>query len=168
MGRLLAGHRGAVGAAALRKVVAKYDPAAVDTRSELEDLLVELCDVHGILRPSCNVVVEGWVRDFYWPHARLVVEADSYTYHRSPAALADDRERDVSLTLAGIRSLRFTGEQLRNRARYVVAPSWRHSGRGFHRIAGTRAPRRSSTDRLSAAPCAAPAPCASAAGGRRP
>jgi len=120
MGRLLAGHRGAVGAAALRKVVAKYDPSAVDTRSELEDLLVELCDVHGILRPSCNVVVEGWVRDFYWPHAKLVVEADSYTYHRSPAALADDRERDVSLTLAGIRSLRFTGEQLRNRPRYVV------------------------------------------------
>ena len=104
----------------MREVVAKYAPSAVDTRSDLEDLLLEICDAHGILRPSANVVVEGWVRDFHWPHARLVVEVDSYTYHRSPAALADDRERDVSLTLAGIRSLRFTGEQLRHRRRYVA------------------------------------------------
>ena len=120
VGRLLAGHRGAVGTSALREVVAKYADAAVETWSELEDLLVGICDAHGIPRPAGNVVVAGWVRDFHWPHAGLVVEVDSFAYHRSPAALADDRERDVSLTLAGIRSLRFTGEQLKNRRRYVA------------------------------------------------
>jgi hypothetical protein len=118
--RLLERHHGAPGTASLRAVLARYAAAPVETRSALEDLVVELCDLHGIPRPAGNIVVEGWVRDFYWPHARLVVEVDSYTYHRSPGALADDRERDVSLTLAGIRSLRFTGEQLRARRRYVV------------------------------------------------
>ena len=60
------------------------------------------------------------MRDFYWPHCRLVVEADSYRWHRSPSALNDDRERDVELTLAGYRTLRFTYEQVTRRPDYVV------------------------------------------------
>jgi very-short-patch-repair endonuclease len=67
-----------------------------------------------------NTVIAGRVRDFYWPHRRLVVEADSYRWHRSPSALNDDRERDVELTLAGYRVLRFTHEQVTRRPRYVV------------------------------------------------
>jgi hypothetical protein len=120
VGDLVERHRGAPGTAALGAVLARYAGAAVDTRSVLEDLIVQICDDDGIPRPAGNVVVEGWVRDFFWPHAALVVEVDSFTHHRSPGALADDRERDVSLTLAGIRSLRFTGEQLRSRRAYVV------------------------------------------------
>jgi very-short-patch-repair endonuclease len=49
----------------------------------------------------------------------LVVEADSYGWHRSPSALNDDRERDVTLTLAGYRTLRFTWEQVTRRRDYV-------------------------------------------------
>jgi len=60
------------------------------------------------------------VRDFHWPGSRLVVEADSYAWHRSPSALSDDRERDVGLTLAGYRSLRFTWEQVTRRREYVA------------------------------------------------
>ena len=60
------------------------------------------------------------MRDFYWPHARLVVEADSYAWHRSPSALNDDRERDVTLVLAGYRTLRFTWEQVTKRREYVA------------------------------------------------
>ena len=101
--------------------MAQYDPSAVDTRSELEDLLVELCDVHGNPPAVLQRRRRGLgPRLLSGRTPRLVVEVDSFTYHRSPGALADDRERDVSLTLAGIRSLRFTGEQLRNRPRYVV------------------------------------------------
>jgi very-short-patch-repair endonuclease len=91
-----------------------------DTRSVLEELLAELCDAHDLPRPLENCVIEGKVRDFYWPHARLVVEADSYSWHRSPSALDDDRERDVELTLAGYRTLRFTWEQVTRRRTYVV------------------------------------------------
>jgi very-short-patch-repair endonuclease len=67
-----------------------------------------------------NTVIEGKVRDFHWPDRRLVVEADSYRWHRSPSALNVDRERDVELTLAGYRVLRFTWEQVTQRPGYVV------------------------------------------------
>jgi very-short-patch-repair endonuclease len=83
--------------------------------------VLELCDEHSIPRPQTNIVIEGKVRDFYWPHAHLVVEADSYRWHRSPTALDDDRERDVTLTLAGYTTLRFTYAQCTERPRYVRA-----------------------------------------------
>jgi very-short-patch-repair endonuclease len=117
--RLLARYPRRAGSSSLKAQLARYEPA--DTRSELEDLVLELCDAHGLPRPHVNSVIEGKVRDFHWPHAGLVVEADSYAWHRSPSALNDDRERDVELTLAGYRSLRFTWEQVTRRRTYVVA-----------------------------------------------
>ena len=80
-----------------------------------------LCDAHGLPRPHVNCIIEGRVRDFYWPGCRLVVEADSYGWHRSPGALNADRERDVELVLAGYRVLRFTWEQVTQRPDYVIA-----------------------------------------------
>jgi very-short-patch-repair endonuclease len=102
-------------------VLSRFHASGVDTRSVLEELVLALCDAHGLPRPRVNTVIEGRERDFCWPHARLVVEADSYTWHRSPSALDDDRERDVTLTLAGFRVLRFTWEQVTRRPRYVTA-----------------------------------------------
>jgi hypothetical protein len=93
----------------------------VDVRSELERLVHKLCDARGLPLPNVNCVIEGKVRDFYWSHCRLVVEADSYTWHRSPGALNADRERDVELTLAGYRVLRFTYEQVTQRPEYVIS-----------------------------------------------
>ena len=65
-------------------------------------------------------MIQGRVRDFVWPARRLVVEADSYAWHRSPAAFNGDRERDTELTLAGWRTLRFTWEQVTRRPDYVT------------------------------------------------
>src|SRR5215217_7621416 len=121
--RLLARYPGRPGTPSLKAVLARY--RAGDTRSVLEALVAELCDAHGLPRPQENCVIEGKVRDFYWPHARLVVEADSYAWHRSPSALNDDRERDVELTLAGYRTLRFTWEQVTRRRAYVVGALYR-------------------------------------------
>jgi very-short-patch-repair endonuclease len=92
----------------------------IDTRSHLERLVYELCDAHGLPRPRVNTVIEGRVCDFFWPDRGLVVEADSYRWHRSPSALNEDRERDVALTLAGYTVLRFTYEQVTRRPRYVI------------------------------------------------
>jgi very-short-patch-repair endonuclease len=92
----------------------------VDTRSRLELLVYKLCNDRGLPRPSENTSIEGKARDFYWRHRRLVVEADSYRWHRSPSALNDDRERDVELTLAGYTVLRFTWEQVTRRPEYVT------------------------------------------------
>ncbi len=99
----------------------RYVAGTVSTRSHLEELVLELCDAHEIARPHVNTIIEGHERDFFWPHARLVVEADSYAWHRSPSALNDDRERDVALVLAGYRVLRFTWEQVTRRREYVAS-----------------------------------------------
>jgi very-short-patch-repair endonuclease len=88
-----------------------------DTRSALEELVAEL----DLEPPQHNVLIHGAVRDFAWPRHRLVVEADSYSWHRSPTALDDDRERDVTLALAGWRTLRFTHAQVTRRRGYVTA-----------------------------------------------
>jgi len=116
---LLDRYAGRRGTPALRDALARY--AGGDARSELEEIIAELCADHGIPRPQENVAVLGQVRDFYWPRARLVVEADSYGWHRSADAMADDRQRDVELTLAGIRTLRFTWSQATRRRAYVVS-----------------------------------------------
>jgi very-short-patch-repair endonuclease len=116
---LLARYPRRPGTRLLKAQLERYrDP--VDVRSELERLVYELCDAHGLPRPVQNTVIEGRVRDFYWSHWRLVVEADSYSWHRSPSGLNDDRERDVELTLAGYRTLRFTYEQVTRRPKYVA------------------------------------------------
>jgi hypothetical protein len=116
---LLARYPRRPGTRSLKAQLAAYR-GPVDTRSKLERLVNELCDHHGLPPPLVNTVIEGRVRDFYWPHRRLVVEADSYRWHRSPSALNDDRERDVELTLAGYTVLRFTYEQVTRRPRYVI------------------------------------------------
>ncbi len=58
--------------------------------------------------------------DVLWPAHRLVVEVDGYAWHRSPAALANDHERDVKLVLGGKRVLRFSYEQVLERPGYVA------------------------------------------------
>jgi hypothetical protein len=102
----------------------------IDVRSVLERLVYQLCGEHGLPRPLVNTSVEGRVRDFYWPTCRLVVEADSYSWHRSPSALNADRERDVELTLAGYRVLRFTYEQITQRPEWVVTSIAKALGAG--------------------------------------
>lgn len=112
---------GQPGTAALREVLERYAPGSVDVRSRLEEMCIELRDAHGILRPSTNMVVAGRVRDLYWPHAPLVVEVDSYRWHRSPSRLSEERALDVSLALLRIPFLRFSYEQVADEPRYVVS-----------------------------------------------
>lgn len=117
--RLLARYAGGAGTPSLKAVLASYsDP--LDIRSALEELVLVLCDAHGLPRPLVNCAIEGAVRDFCWPSRRLVVEADSYAWHRSPSALNADRERDVVLTLAGWGVLRFTHAQVTRRPGWVT------------------------------------------------
>ena len=115
---LLERYAGRPGTPALREALDRY--AGGDARSALEEIIAGLCADHGIPRPQENVVVLGRVRDFFWPEALLVVEADSYTWHRSPTSMADDRERDAELTLAGIRTLRFTWSHATRRRAWVA------------------------------------------------
>jgi len=108
---LVRAHAGERGAAALARAL-RHDAGTTPTKSELEELLLSICDRHGIERPAVNADVAGLEVDFLFAKRRLVVEADSWAFHRTRRAFERDRERDAILARAGYRTLRFTHRQL--------------------------------------------------------
>jgi predicted transcriptional regulator of viral defense system len=109
---VLARHPRRRGSARLARIIAT-GPAP--TRSELEDVVLDLILRGGHVHPDVNVpyFVEGrrTVPDFRWPEHRLVLEADSTTWHDNPLAREDDAERQALLEAHGERVLRVTWAQ---------------------------------------------------------
>src|SRR4051812_11558820 len=115
-------HRGRRGAARLAEVIAT-GPAP--TKSELEDVVLDLILRGGHVHPDVNVPyhVDGQktIPDFRWPEQRLVLEADSTTWHDNPLARADDADRQALLEADGERVLRVTWVQAIARAGPTLA-----------------------------------------------
>jgi very-short-patch-repair endonuclease len=59
--------------------------------------------------------------DCAWPEHRLIVEIDSYTYHRTRRSFEADRERDAKLQRRGWRVLRITDRRLHADPAGVIA-----------------------------------------------
>jgi hypothetical protein len=78
----LAGRRGR---ARLLRVVAAYTEPTPYSTSEAERRFLCLCEEHGLPRPQ-RLSVAGYELDFYWPDARLAVEIDGGTFHRTRRA----------------------------------------------------------------------------------
>jgi very-short-patch-repair endonuclease len=98
-----------------------YDPEpAVDSKSELESMLLDLVREAGLPLPGLNVLVEGFLVDAYWPGARLVVELQSYEHHSHRQAFERDNFKLARLHVAGYRVLPLTHRQLRDEAEWVV------------------------------------------------
>jgi hypothetical protein len=85
------------------------------TRSELEDVVLDLLLAGGLAHPDVNVPLalggRRVVPDFRWPRQRLVVEADSAAWHDHRLAREDDAERQALLEAHGERVLRVTWHQ---------------------------------------------------------
>ncbi len=109
------------GAHALADIVARIHDEPSLTRRELEALMLDLCDAHGLERPEVNVVVEGFEVDFLWRAQRVIVETDGREFHETPTAFARDRERDERLTVLGYRVVRFTYRRLVDHPAAVAA-----------------------------------------------
>ena len=63
-------------------------------------------------RPQTNVLIEGEEVDCVWPDRKLIVELDSFEYHRTRAKFEHDRRRDRKLTAAGWTVIRVTWRDL--------------------------------------------------------
>ena len=89
------------GAANLAQILAT-GPAP--TRSELEDVVLDLILRGGLAHPDVNVPLtiggRRVVPDFRWPEQRLVVEADGAAWHDDQLAREDDAERQALLEAA--------------------------------------------------------------------
>jgi hypothetical protein len=92
----------------LLAVRARHEPGTTRTRSDLEDLFLELCGRFGLPRPEVNALHLGHEVDFLWRDAGLAVEVDGGAAHLTRAAFEQDRLRDAELTVAGTRVLRLT------------------------------------------------------------
>jgi hypothetical protein len=100
------------GTVALRQVIAT-GPAP--TRSELENVVLDLILNAGLQHPAVNValILDGrrGVPDFRWPAERLVLEADGAAWHDDPIARRDDHDRQARLEAHGERVIRVTWQQ---------------------------------------------------------
>ena len=99
------------GLRALRPLIAAAREPTT-TASPLEDRFAAFCEKHRLPPPATNVLVLGREVDALWPKRRLVVEMDSYAYHRHRAAFGRDRARDADFVEAGCRVIRLTHRRL--------------------------------------------------------
>jgi very-short-patch-repair endonuclease len=116
------------------------------TRSELEDVVLELIGRGGLEPPQVNVALRldgrRVVPDFRWARQRLVLEADGAAWHDNPIARADDAERQALLEAHGERVLRATWRQAVEKPTETLARLRAAGAPLTIRDAGTEAARR--------------------------
>jgi very-short-patch-repair endonuclease len=110
------------GAERLRAVIAD-GPAP--TRSDLEDLLLDLLDQARIERPEINAPLrfgaESITPDYLWRAQRVAIEADSVTWHEHKLTREHDADKQAQLEAAGLRVLRITWRQITRSPQQTLA-----------------------------------------------
>jgi very-short-patch-repair endonuclease len=113
--------RGKPGSARLRAAFECHRPQLARTKSVLEEKFILLCERHSLTPPDVNVEVAGYEVDAVWFEAKLAVELDGRTAHSTPRAIERDHQRDMDLRAAGYTVLRYTWQQITQRAEQVAA-----------------------------------------------
>jgi very-short-patch-repair endonuclease len=109
------------GSRAVRAALQKRRDGTTVTKSELEDMFIELTDAAGLPRPQVNAIVKGFEVDAVFRDARLAVELDGRDTHRTVAAFERDRERDRRLLVADWHPVRITYKQMVDTRDEVIA-----------------------------------------------
>jgi very-short-patch-repair endonuclease len=90
------------------------------TTSDLELDFLRLCRRARIPEPEVSAWIGRDRVDFLWRTERLIVETDSYRYHRGRVAFEGDRAKDNRLMARGFDVLRFTYWRVLNDAEDVA------------------------------------------------
>lgn len=110
--RIITRRRGCKGVGKLRRIALEVNPEALETRSVSEVDFFALWREMNMPMPSVNVLVGGYLVDFLWAGQKVIVEADSWSYHGDPLAFEKDHQRDVELIAAGYDVHRTTAKML--------------------------------------------------------
>ena len=89
---VLARATGRRGASVLNELLSP-ERATARTRSDPEELFLELVRRSGLRPPEVNAELLGFEVDFLWRDERLAVEVDSYRYHSRPSKFERDRRQ---------------------------------------------------------------------------
>jgi predicted transcriptional regulator of viral defense system len=82
------------------------------TRSDLEDDFKAFARRFGLPRPTTNTRVGGREVDALFEAEGVIVELDSWRFHRTRAAFERDRDRDAEMLRRGLATVRVTYERL--------------------------------------------------------
>ena len=82
------------------------------SRSDWEDAFPAFCDEHGLPEPLVNVPFLGYILDAYFPDHKLIVELDSWDFHKDKTAFEADRDRDANTLAADHATVRITWERM--------------------------------------------------------
>jgi very-short-patch-repair endonuclease len=99
---------GARGARALRECI-----QGGQMRSRAEKEFARWLEQRDIQRPAFNEPFGPYTLDAVWPHARLVVEIDTYETHGTRHSFEADRRRDAYTAARGLRTIRVTPSRWR-------------------------------------------------------
>jgi hypothetical protein len=86
------------------------------TRSEWEDEFPAFCKKYDLPEPVLSTWVAGHEADALWPDQKIVIELDSWEFHRGREAFETDREKDLDRQLAGYAPVRITWERIKYRS----------------------------------------------------
>ena len=93
------------------RLAALIADGAAPTRSDLEDIVLDIVDNGGLRRPHINRRLGRVYPDLRWPERRLTVECDGAQWHQGKLAGEDDSERQARLEADGERVLRVSWQQ---------------------------------------------------------
>jgi hypothetical protein len=82
------------------------------TRSGWEDEFPAFCRDHGLPAPVMGAVVQGFIVDALFPAERVIVELDSWEFHKGAFAFQTDRERDAETLARGFVTVRITWQRI--------------------------------------------------------
>ena len=82
------------------------------TRSGLEDMFVAFCRVYRLPRPEMNATVDGREVDALFRAENVIVELDSWRYHRHKPSFRTDRLKDAEALAKGLVTVRITDDRM--------------------------------------------------------
>jgi Transcriptional regulator, AbiEi antitoxin/Protein of unknown function (DUF559) len=108
----LARHPAAPGAKRIAKLIGL---SGTPTRSRWEDEFPAFCAAHGLPAPVMGAPVCGYLVDALFVRERVIVELDSWVFHKDKIAFETDRERDAETLAHGFLTVRMTWERMEQR-----------------------------------------------------
>lgn len=121
---LIERYPGRPGIPAAREALALFEGGRTPTRSEMEEMLLDLIDRYGLPRPQLNRPVStpaGTYRvDCIWPDRRVIIEIDAWGTHSSRRSMIEDRRRDRALRIAGWHPSRIVWEDFADEDRLAA------------------------------------------------